>query len=237
MKNLKVASLILLGALALTACQSETKETNTPAPATTETPAPAKVTEWSFDARYLVPLNAGRAEADENTVIDAANAEKTNVAQLKPVITKILADLQAGKLAAHPSPSNSDSENNPLTYFKRIAKAAPNGPATNKTLSDRLEVRFKSQAKDGHSTHSLAGIDLTHSPGNDMPDFQFVTLLPEDLGGYMVGEQTLQAYLEGMSYESYILQVTTANKDVRVSELSQVAGLEDKINKGDLSEL
>lgn len=235
--KIKIASLLLLSGLALTACQSETKETNTPAPAPTETPAPAKVTEWDFDARYLVPLNAGRAEADEHTVIDAANAEKTNVAELKPVWTKILADLQAGKLAAHPAPGNTDSENNPLTYFKRAAKGAPNGPATNKTLADRFEARFKSHAKDGHSTHTLVGIDLTHSPGNDMPDFQFVTLLPEDLDGYMVGDKTLQAYLEAMQYESYVLQVTTSNKDVKVSELTQIPGLEDKINKGDLSEL
>ncbi|MFN8394561.1 MAG: hypothetical protein U0176_07820 [Bacteroidia bacterium] len=235
--KIKIASVILLSGLALTACQSETKETNTPAPAPTETPAPAKVTEWDFDARYLVPLNAGRADADENTVIDAANAEKTNVAELKPVWTKILADLQAGKLAAHPASENTDSENNPSTYFKRMSKSVPSGPATTKTLSDRFYARFKSHAKDGHSTHTLVGIDLNHAPGNDMPDFEFVTLLPSDLGGYMVGDKTLQAYLEAMQYESYILQLTTANKDVKVSEMTQIPGLEDKINKGDLSEL
>ncbi len=180
MKNLlKSALILLLLAVSITAC------TEKEAPKEPQIPV---VAGESFTARYGVPLSTGRATG-ENQVVDATRAAATNVAELKPTITKLIQDALDGQLATYPDVAEA-VEQDPKTHLQRVvAKMAADGrpepELADMTIS--CEVNYTGVATKGSSQLTPASIDLIWvDPAGVLPDYLLARVQMKDVANYNV---------------------------------------------------
>ncbi len=191
----------------------------------------------TFEVQFAVPLSTG--DDFNYELVDSANALRTNVSQLRPVIIKLLDDMQAGTMPSHPTADNPDSENNPLTYFGRVASGFEkrgNGPVCTASMSGTIDVIFTGQIQNGHTVLTLKSIDFTHCPpNNDMVIFLLFSAHPDELEAYKVGKKSLKAYLESQKYETYVTAITVNGTRTLIEDMDDSAKFRNKLNKGDLS--
>ncbi len=197
----------------------------------------AQTPSQTFDVKYIVPLSTG--DHFDYEVIDSANASRTNVALLRPAIIKLLDAMQAATMPSHPTADASDSQNNPKTFYSRVAASFEQrgkGPICTASLSVSIDCIFTGQIQNGHTILTLKSIDFTHvPPGDDMVSFVLFSAHPDELGAYKVGKKPLKAFLESRKYESYVVSITVNGAKTEINDLDDSVRFQKKLDKGDIS--
>ena len=106
---MKNALLILSLGIGLSACQPDEKLTVDAPQAPLET----------FSARYIVPLTEGRLNG-EHEIVDKSLITRTNLAEFKPALMRIVQDAYDGKIGTYPD-GYTDKKGDPTTFLKRNA--------------------------------------------------------------------------------------------------------------------
>lgn len=180
----------------------------------------------SFEVQFSVPLSTG-GDFDYE-LVDSANALRTNVSQLRPVIAKLLDDMQAGTMPSHPTAEGEDSQNDPKTFYSRVASSFDkrgSGPVCTASMIGVIDVFFTGQIRNGHTELTLKSIDFTHCPpDNDMISFVLFSAHPDELGAYKVGKKSLKAYLESQKYETYVLSITVNGTRTFIEDMDNSPG-------------
>ena len=197
----------------------------------------AQGTAQSFEVQFAVPLSTGNDFDYE--LVDSANAFRTNVSQLRPAIIQLLDDMHSGKMPSHPTAGNADDQNDPKTYYSRLANGFEKrgkGPVCTASMSGTIDAIFTGQIQKGHAVLTLKSIDFTHCPpDNDMVSYLLFSAHPDELGAYKVGKKSLKTYLESQKYECYVVAVTVNGTRTLITDMDDSAKFRNKIDKGDLS--
>jgi hypothetical protein len=235
MKNLlKSALILLLLAVSITAC------TEKEAPKEPQIPVVAGET---FTARYGVPLSTGR-ETGENQVVDATRAAATNVAELKPTITKLLQDALDGQLATYPDVAQT-VEQDPKTHLQRVvAKMAADGrpepELADMTIS--CEVNYTGVATKGSSQLTPASIDLIWvDPAGMLPDYLLARVQMKDVATYNVQQGAksipLATYLQTRAFEHYVINVAAGDQTHFIKTFAESTNIQQLLDQGNITEI
>jgi hypothetical protein len=223
--KMKIASLTLIWGTFSLLCIAMASSVHAQAPAPT------------FEVKYIIPLSTG--DITNYEVIDSANAARTNMAQLRPAIIRLLDAMQAGTMPSHPTADGLDSENNPKTFYRRVSDAFDKrgqGPISTASLCASIDCIFTGKISDGHAVLTLKSIDFVHiPPGDDMMSYVLFSAQPEELDAYKIGKKPLKAYLESRKYESYINWVSVNGINTSINDLDDAVRFQKKLDKGDLS--
>ncbi|MEY3442106.1 MAG: hypothetical protein RLZZ519_387 [Bacteroidota bacterium] len=233
-KLLKSAWVVLTLTLVLTACT----ETDVP-----KEPTIPVVTGESFTARYGVPLTTGRPMGEQE-IVDSAHAAATNVAELKPVITKIIQDALDGKLATHPD-GDEPKDQDPKTHLQRVvanmaADGRPEPKLEDMTIS--MEVNYDGIAKKGSAELSPVSLDLIWvDPTETLPDFLLGRIWMKDLAAYNVQQGSnsipLATYLQSRTFENYVINVAAGDKTHFIKNFTESTNVQQLLDQGNLAEI
>ena len=233
-KLLKSAWVLLTLTLVLSACTE--KE------APTEPQIPVATGE-SFTARYGVPLTTGRANG-ENQVVDVAHATATNVAELKPVITKIVQDALDGKLATHPD-GDEPKDKDPKTHLQGVvaqmaADGRPEPKLEDMTIS--LEVNYNGVATKGSAQLTPASVDLIWvDPAETLPDYLLCRIFMKDLAAYNVQQGAksipLATYLQSRAFENYPINVAAGDNTKFIKTFAESTNIQQLLDQGKIAEI
>lgn len=233
MKTLKLLVLLALITPVFFACEKEEVEEN----------IPVIQNAAAFDAVYRIPLVEANVTSGEADIIDNEGMETENKAALYPAVVQIVEDLKAGKLNAYPCWDES-SEMSPDQYFNHTYGVLAGFDKTMSlaNLYHSVEVIFTGHAMGSEVQMKPEYLRIVYIDLNQAyPDRNMVMVKIEDLAEYVVeapqGSIPLPAYLNGQSYENYMIYVRTEDDGTGVRTHDDAVTMAAMLESGSLNEV